>query len=241
MQPAPPADAPPAEPAAEDALELGERSPGGPGLVVLRNPETGDRVMATMRWGLPAQDAGGRAVLYVRAEQIAARGPVREALRRRRCIVPMDSYVQRATRGGVRGRFAVSLADDAPMAVAAIWQESGEGPCFAIVTCRANEAVGAIHDRMPVILPPQAWPLWLVPGLVSPLEVWDLLQPCPSESLRVRRLSPARRRHAPAGEPGQQLDLFAPGAPLVRPGRQPRRKRPVPSPRPAGRTRGALG
>ena len=82
----------------------------------------------------------------------------------------------------------ISLADGAQIAVAAIWQDAGDGPHFAIVTCRANEAIVVIHDRMPVILPPQAWPAWLAAGLASPLEVWDLLQPCPSTILRIRRI-----------------------------------------------------
>ena len=230
MPVAPPADAPPAE-EQSGILELGERAPGGLSLVVLRNPETGDRVLATMRWGLQETEQDSKSVLYVRAETIASRGAIREALRRRRCIVPMDSYVQQAGPEGAVGRYVISLTDAAQIAVAAIWQEAEDGPCFAIVTCRANEAVAVIHDRMPVILPPQAWPAWLAAGPVSPLEVWDLLKPCPSNMLRIRQsLGTTRRRAAPT-EVGQQLELIAPGASLVQPGRQPRRKRPARSPR----------
>lgn len=231
MQPAAGAD-PPGEPRPVEGIEFRDRVPGGPGLVVLRDPATGERIMASMRWGLPGKGRSGGAVLHVRAEEIAGRGPAREALRRRRCLVPMEGYVQRATRAGVRGRFAVSLADGAPMAVAAVWQESAAGPCFAIITCAANRAVGAIHDRMPVVLPPEAWPLWLVPGLVSPIEVWDLLQPCPDDRVVVRQLPARRRARAVAAGADRQLDLFAPGVALVRPGRPPRRQRPAP-PRPA--------
>ena len=103
MPVAPPADAPPVEPEQSGILELGERAPGGLSLVVLRNPETGDRVLATMRWGLQGTEDDSKPVLYVRAETIASRGPFREALRRRRCIVPMDSYVQQAGPRGRRG------------------------------------------------------------------------------------------------------------------------------------------
>ncbi|TDH59575.1 SOS response-associated peptidase [Dankookia rubra] len=237
MPAAPPADASPADAEQSGILELGERAPGGLTLVVLRNPETGDRVLATMRWGLQGTEDDSKPVLYVRAETIASRGPIREALRRR-CIVPMDSYVQQASPEGAAGCYHISLADGAQMAVAAIWQDTGEGPHFAIVTCRANEAVAVIHDRMPVILPPQAWPTWLTAGLVSPLEVWDLLKPCPSTILRIRRIPGTTRRRAAPTEVGQQLELIAPGASLVHPGRQPRRKRPE---RPARSARRALG
>jgi putative SOS response-associated peptidase YedK len=238
MPVAPPVDAPQAEPEQSGILELGERAPGGLSLVVLRNPETGDRVLATMRWGLQEPEDDSKPVLYVRAETIGSRGAIREALRRRRCIVPMDSYVQQAGPEGATGLYAISLADGAQMAVAAIWQDADDGPHFAIVTCRANEAVAVIHDRMPVILPPQAWPAWLVTGLVSPLEVWDLLKPCPSSMLRIRRIPGTTRRKAAPTEVGQQLELIAPGAALVDPGRQPRRKRPE---RPARSARRALG
>jgi putative SOS response-associated peptidase YedK len=238
MPVAPPADAPPVEPEQSGILELGERAPGGLSLVVLRNPETGDRVLATMRWGLQGPEDDSKPVLYVRAETIASRGPFREALRRRRCIVPMDSYVQQAGPEGAVGRYVISLAEGAQIAVAAIWQDAGDEPHFAIVTCRANEAVAVIHDRMPVILPPQAWPAWLAAGLASPLEVWDLLKPCPSTMLRIRRIPGTTRRKAAPTEVGQQLELIAPGATLVHPGRQPRRKQPE---RPARSARRALG
>ena len=110
-----PADAPQAEPEQSGILELGERAPGGLSLVVLRNPETGDRVMTTMRWGLLETEDDSKPVLYVRAETIVSRGPIREALRRRRCMVPMDSYVQQAGPEGAVGHYAISLADRAQM------------------------------------------------------------------------------------------------------------------------------
>ena len=238
MPVAPPADAPPVEPEQSGILELGERAPGGLSLVVLRNPETGDRVLATMRWGLQGTEDDSKPVLYVRAEATASRSPFREALRRRRCIVPMDSYVQQAGPEGAAGRYVISLADGAQIAVAAIWQDAIDGPHFAIVTCRANEAVSVIHHRMPVILPPQAWPAWLAAGLVSPLEIWDLLKPYPSSMLRIRRIPVTTRRKVAPTEVGQQLELIAPGASLVHAGRQPRRKPPE---RPTRSARRALG
>src|SRR3954452_798558 len=94
MPVAPPADAPQAEPEQSGILELGERAPGGLSLVVPRNPEAGDRVMTTMRWGMLETEDDSKPLLYVRAETIVSGGPIREVLRRRRCIVLMDSYVQ---------------------------------------------------------------------------------------------------------------------------------------------------
>jgi putative SOS response-associated peptidase YedK len=240
MKAAPPDAGLPAEPEqlGMAALEVG--LPGRPNLVILRDPATGDRVMATMSWGLVTGVPGAAPVTHIHAETIAARGTIREAFRRWRCIVPMDRYVQRASRNA-KGCFAVSLTDGALMAVAAIWRETADGPRFAIVTCAANEAVGAIHDRMPVILEPQAWPLWLAEGLLSPLAVWELLKPCPSNKLRIRPMpkAPRRRQVSPVVT---QLGLLAPGATLAQPGRAPRKTRE--SRPPAGPRRGkrhALG
>jgi putative SOS response-associated peptidase YedK len=225
-----------------DPAEPWDRLPDGLSLVVLRDPATGNRVMATMRWGLRPSPPATLPILNVRAEMIAARGAIREALRRRRCLVPMDGYIQRASRDAIEGSFAVSLQDGAPMAVAAIWQDSEDGPRFALITCPANEAVGAIHDRMPVILPPHAWPSWLAGGLINPLDVWDLLKPCPSASLTVRRLPAKAPGTSNGSSVGAQLELMVPGAPLMQPGRPPRKARPPRAPaRPGRRQRNAVG
>jgi putative SOS response-associated peptidase YedK len=204
-------------------------------LVVLRDPPSGARVLGEMRWGL---DAGGRGarLTHARAETIAARPALREALRARRCIVPMDGYVQRATCGEEAGRdFAVSLADGAPMALAAIWDEAAEGAAgFAVVTCTANEALAWIHDRMPVLLPPEAWPIWLAGEDARLEDALALLRPCAPGLLRVRPVAiPAGTARRPRrGHPAEQVRLLGLGepAPAVAPRRaaaqaQPRRRR----------------
>jgi putative SOS response-associated peptidase YedK len=219
-----------------------DRCPGGISLAVLRDPATGYRIMATMCWGMPPDPPATAPILHIPAETVADRGAMREALRRRRCIIPMDGYIQRASRGAVEGSFAVSLADSAPMAVAAIWQDDEDRPCFALITCRANEAVGVVHDRMPVILPPQAWPSWLAEGLTNLLDVWDLLKPCPSTSLTVRRLPAGALGRSNSGSLGDQLKLIAPGATLMQPRRPSRRGKHSTVPVLQGRsTRDAVG
>jgi putative SOS response-associated peptidase YedK len=223
MTAAPPGAVPPAE---LEQLGLADVDAGRPGdlrLVVLRDPATGDRVIASLSWGLVTGSPGAAPVLHIPAETIAARGTIREAFRRWRCIVPMDGYVQRGS-GHAKDCFEVSLADGALMAIAAIWREAADGPGFAIVTCAANEAVGTIHERMPVILEPEAWLHWLADGLLSPLAVWELLKPCPSSTLRIRLLPKARRPQRPRSV-AAQLELMAPGATLVQPGRAPRKMR----------------
>jgi putative SOS response-associated peptidase YedK len=197
--------------------------PGDLRLVVLRDPATGDRMVASLSWGLVTGSPDAAPVLHIAAETIAARGTIRETFRRWRCIVPMDGYVQLRS-GNADECYEVSLADGALMAIAAIWREAADGPGFAIVTCASNEAVGSIHDRMPVILEPEAWPHWLAEGLLSPLAVWELLKPCPSSTLSVRPLPKARRLQKPRSV-AAQLELMAPGATLMQPSRAPRKIR----------------
>jgi putative SOS response-associated peptidase YedK len=219
--------------AAADAAErlgLGaawDRAPGGLSLVVLRDPASGARVPGEMRWGLRPGGRGRAARLtHLRAEALVSGrpSPFRDAVRARRfCLVPMDGYVQRASRGGAAGRcFAVSLAEDgAPMAVAALWDAPDEGAAaYAIITCPANAALRPIHDRMPVVLPPEPWPVWLAGAEEVPLRAaLALLRPCPAAWLRVRPVAPApahrpttrpRRR---TGGPAEQMRLLGSAGP----------------------------
>jgi putative SOS response-associated peptidase YedK len=200
-----------------------DRRPGALGLVVLREPRTGARVLGEMRWGLApggGGGGGGRAarLTHARAETIAASPAFRDALRARRfCLVPMDGYVQRASRGAAAGQpFAVARADGAPMAVAGLWDEPDEGAAaYAVVTCAANAALAPIHDRMPVVLAPEAWPTWLARQAVPLEAALALLRPCPAAWLRVRPLGPAEvarplrpARPARVGRPAEQMRLL---------------------------------
>jgi putative SOS response-associated peptidase YedK len=125
----------------------------------------------------------------------------------------MDGYVQRASRGGAAGQpFAVARADGAPLAVAGLWDEPDEGAAaYAVITCAANAALAPIHDRMPVVLAPEAWPVWLAREAVPLEAALALLRPCPPEWLRVRPLRPAQAAAAhPArpGRPAEQMRLL---------------------------------
>ena len=91
----------------------------------------------------------------------------RDAFASRRCLVPAAAFYEwQAVPGDPKQPYAIAKADGSPMAFAGLW-EGWRGPegqierTFAIITTNANEDVAALHDRMPVILEPEHWPLWL--------------------------------------------------------------------------------
>jgi putative SOS response-associated peptidase YedK len=179
-----------------DALGLDET----PALVPRYNVPPSDRVavlrglagspgrkIELVRWGLVpawARDTKiGHKLALARGESIAATPAFREAIRRRRCLVIVDGFFE-WQRGARRPSqpFFVRRPDRAPFALAAVWErwfgKDGEvlDSC-AIITQPARAPVDAIHDRMPLVLEPDAWDQWLDPAPMSVDALAPLLQP----------------------------------------------------------------
>ncbi len=118
-----------------------------------------------------------------RAETLATSPLFRDAFRRRRCLVPVDGFYEWLRRGSKRQPMLIRDPRDLPLALAGLWTgrqdpESGEWHrTFTIVTSRPNEFMAAIHNRMPVVIPPDAWTTWLDPELRDPGELRALLEP----------------------------------------------------------------
>jgi putative SOS response-associated peptidase YedK len=141
--------------------------PNEPQLVYRRDPETGQPVEGLLRWGLIPHFCEKRpdfAPIHARAETVADNEWFRDAYRKRRCVVPMNSFFQKNSSGK---RYAISRRDGGPFGVAGIW-ENWRNPStdiwertFAVITVQANELVAPIHDRMLAILPNEHFPRWL--------------------------------------------------------------------------------
>ena len=117
----------------------------------------------------------------------------RQAYAKRRCIVPVDNFFEwKAIKGGPKQPYAIALQSGKPFGIAGIWEswkhpESGEMiRTFCIITCPANALVAAIHDRMPVILPPEVYERWLANIEPDPR---DLLVPFPAELMMMWPIS----------------------------------------------------
>ena len=159
----------------------------------LRGAEGPERECVWLRWGLApswAKDpAIGNSLINARCETAAAKPAFRAAFRRRRCLVPADGFYEWQRTGGRKQPYFFHRADDHPFAIAGLW-ELWEGPDHAaletctLLTTAANGLMRPIHDRMPVILPPEAYSPWLDPT-VEPAELQPWLAPPPDDALTV--------------------------------------------------------
>ena len=158
----------------------------------------GVRRLGVLRWGLIphwADSRKGRPNINARAETVAERPAFRDSLRRRRCIVPASGFYEWGSAAAGRQPYYITMADRSLMAFAGIWA-SWKDPetrrwirSCAIITTRANEALAAIHTRMPVILPPQHLDLWLDRDVRAPEAVETLLAPLPADRIACRPVS----------------------------------------------------
>lgn len=156
------------------------------------------RELDLYRWGLVpgwAKDLKGPMLNNARAETITEKRTFRSALERRRCLVLVDAFYEWKREGKEKTPFLIRRRDGKPMAFAGLWDQwsSPENTTLrscAVITCGPNEAMKPVHDRMPVIVPPEAFDLWLSPEPKNADELTELLVPCPPELLEVIRVSP---------------------------------------------------
>lgn len=132
--------------------------------------DAGVRHLRAMRWGfLPhwyKSPTDGPLLINARSETIAEKPAFRAACRARRCLIAADGFYEWKRENGKKPQpWWVTRSDAAPMVFAGIWQTWGgeDDPIAtcAIVTTQANGAMAPIHHRLPVILSPDSWPLWL--------------------------------------------------------------------------------
>ncbi|HUL55796.1 MAG TPA: SOS response-associated peptidase [Usitatibacter sp.] len=189
---------------------------------VVRIAQDGAREMAMLRWGLVpawASDIGvGTKMINARGESAAAKPAFREAMARRRCLVPATGFFEWKGVPGRKQPFAITLPGRPLFAFAGLWESwrpRGGAPVetFTIVTTDANEAVARIHDRMPVILPREAEDAWLdadvatASGLVKPYEGPVELRAVSRTVSNVNNEGPECLADA-AAEPGAQGELL---------------------------------
>ena len=147
-------------------------APSQSAMVIRRRPETGERHLDLLRWGWVPHFTKGlkmaRKPINARAETVARSGMFRGAFARRRALVPATAFYEWRTDAEAGGKqpYAIARKDGQPMAFAGLWESwrlpNGEVlRTFAIVTTDANATMRQLHDRMPVILEPDDWPVWL--------------------------------------------------------------------------------
>ena len=154
-----------------------------------------------MRWGLVpfwSKDAkAGYSTINAKAETVTTSPTYREAMKRRRCLVPADFFLEwKKIDAKTKQPYAIALQDDSMFAFAGLWEtwkDKATGQAletYTILTTYPNELMEQIHDRLPVILAPPDYERWLEPGEPSHPPV-DLLCPYPAEQMTAWKVSTA--------------------------------------------------
>jgi putative SOS response-associated peptidase YedK len=164
-------------------------------LAVRFNQETKERSLDALRWGLVphrAKDLKMRSrMINARAEAVAILPAFRDAFNSRRCIIPASGFYEWVQTGAAKQPYAIVPEGDPLFAFAGLWESwrdrpAGDGAEWirtcTIITGEPNEFVAPIHNRMPVILPREAWPLWLSEQPASADELQALLKPLPARA-----------------------------------------------------------
>jgi len=159
--------------------------------------DTGERAAVFFRWGLiPSWSKKiqiGNRLINARAETAAEKPTFRSAFRKRRCLIPATGFYEWQKQNGYKQPYHVHLDNDEPFCFAGLW-EHWEGSGISIQSCTilttdANDLMAPIHDRMPVILPADAYAAWLDHAVTDPARLKSLWQPCSMEHLVAERIS----------------------------------------------------
>jgi putative SOS response-associated peptidase YedK len=187
-------------------------APTDPAAVVVERAD-GRRAVTAYRWGLvphwSTSPRDGARMINARAETVASLPAYRDSFRRRRCIVPADAFYEWAhpaaaegaagTAGAPRPKrqpFLIRRTDRRPLAFAGLWATWRDPTTderrrtFTIVTRRANDAIASLHDRMPVIVEPEDWALWLTPDAVDPVALHAIIDRPPEVELVLVAVGP---------------------------------------------------
>jgi putative SOS response-associated peptidase YedK len=168
-------------------------APTHPVPVIRQDPKESARRLSLVRWGLIpswAKDSSAAArMTNARSETAATKPAFRDALRSRRCLIPADGFYQRQRTGKTKQPYCFEVDDGQLFAFAGIWDRWKDASGNAVETCSIltttpNAVTSPIHDRMPVILDPDTYDLWLDPGMKDACVASELLKPCDARLMR---------------------------------------------------------
>jgi putative SOS response-associated peptidase YedK len=195
------------------------------------DPERSERSLRMMRWGLVPHWAKSKSVgarmINARADTAGSKPAFRTSLAKRRCLLPADGWFEWRRDAAGKQPFFLTRTDGHSLALAGLWSTwrdpAAEPDAPPLVTCAVltTDAVGqltGIHDRMPLVLPPDAWASWLDPdnadveGLLVPPDrslVDELeLRPVSDAVNSVRNNGPTLVERAEPADESVDLTLF---------------------------------
>ncbi|MGH9521036.1 MAG: SOS response-associated peptidase [Terriglobales bacterium] len=173
-------------------------APGQNVATVRQDPAQPVRRLSLMRWGLipfwAKEAAIGYKMINARSETVAEKPAYRDALKSRRCLIAADGFYEWQKLGKAKQPYCFTTAEEGIFAFAGIWDrwKSPEGQTIetcSILTTSANDLVRDVHYRMPVILPPESFDLWLDPGFTNREGIVELLKPFAAGAMKKYPIS----------------------------------------------------
>ena len=157
----------------------------------------GKRQASFLHWGLIPSWANdpaiGNRMINARADGVAIKPSFRSAFKKSRCLIVADGFYEWQKTGKAKQPFYIRLKDDRPFAIAGLaehWHrdEKTIDSC-TIITTEPNELTATVHDRMPVILAPADYDLWLDPEFQDKEKLQSLLRPYPADEMTAYPVS----------------------------------------------------
>ena len=161
-------------------------APTQPVVTVRKEHGKKTRKFTTMRWGLIpswAKDTSiGTRTLNARSETVTTTPAFRQSILTKRCLIPADGFYEWQKMGSVKQPYCFEVGEGDVFAFAGLWDEwtSPDGEIIescTILTTEPNTLVSDLHNRMPVIVPPEKYEAWLDPDVTDFAEIRDILQP----------------------------------------------------------------
>jgi putative SOS response-associated peptidase YedK len=168
-------------------------APTQPVPVIRQNPQEPVRELSLLRWGLIpswAKDSFlAASMINARSETAGTKPAFRDALKSRRCLIPADAFYEWMPAGKSKQPYCFEVNEGELFAFAGLWDRWRDAGGKTVQTCSiltttANSVTSAIHDRMPVILDPDGYDLWLDPEMKDVSAASDLLKPFDPRRMR---------------------------------------------------------
>jgi len=168
-------------------------APTQPGVTVRREMGKKTRKFTTMRWGLIpswAKDMTiGTRTLNARSETVTKTPAFRQSILTKRCLIPADGFYEWQKMGSVKQPYCFEVGEGGLFALAGLWDQwkSPEGQIIescTILTTTPNSLVADMHNRMPVIVTPDKYDLWLDPDVNDFDAIRDILKPYDAAQMR---------------------------------------------------------
>lgn len=173
-------------------------APTQPVPVIRQNPNEPVRQLSLMKWGLiphwSTDGSGAAGTINARSETAATKPAFRDPLKFRRCLIPADGFYEWQRTGKAKQPYCFEGNDGELFAFAGLWdgwkdpQGNWVKTC-SILTTTPNAVTSAVHDRMPVILDPDRYDLWLDPGMNDADVFSELLKPYDARLMRCYPVS----------------------------------------------------